>query len=162
MNDGQKLKTYLDQNNINKTALFTALGMSKQNLYGLFLSNEFEAETRKKFEKQLRVKWDVIDQVDISPIKVREVKVDSQDTPDNMMTVHSLAKSMELAQQTQLVDAENRKLSEENRRMENENMRRLIQLLEGKMGGFFEVGNQFPEPGTKGTKTYKPTPEENK
>lgn len=65
MKDGPKLRAYLNQKRINKTALAKKLGMSKQNLYQFFDSDSLGEGTKKRLENQLKVKWDVIDAVNI-------------------------------------------------------------------------------------------------
>jgi hypothetical protein len=81
--EGAKLKTYLDQKRVNKTALAKALGMSKQNLYQLFASRQLEAATKNKIERELKVKWENIDGVNID-LKAGQPVQEAQPEPDHL------------------------------------------------------------------------------
>lgn len=54
MTEGQQLKHFIDNQPISKIKIAAALGMSKQNLFGLFKSKYLEQETKAKFENFLR------------------------------------------------------------------------------------------------------------
>jgi hypothetical protein len=50
MSEGEKLRTFIDNQSKTKISIAKGLGMTKQNLFGLFKSRELEPETKKKFE----------------------------------------------------------------------------------------------------------------
>lgn len=49
-NEGDQLRQFIDNQHRTKKSIYTDLGMSKQNLFGLFKSQVLEPETKKKFE----------------------------------------------------------------------------------------------------------------
>lgn len=65
MDDGPKLRAYIDKAGLNKTRLAADLGMTPQNLYQLFKSKTFTSETIKNVEKALKAKWKDIDSINI-------------------------------------------------------------------------------------------------
>jgi hypothetical protein len=50
MTEGDQLKHFIDNQAIRKIKIASDLGMSKQNLYGLFKSKELSADTKRRFE----------------------------------------------------------------------------------------------------------------
>lgn len=55
--DGLYLKRLIESKKLNKTKLAATLGMSKQNLYQLFETKEFQPETLKTIENYFKLKW---------------------------------------------------------------------------------------------------------
>jgi hypothetical protein len=68
--DGPKFKAYVDQQRLSKVKLADALGMTKQNLFSLFKSKEFQKETKQKIEKALNITWDMVNRVNIDPVDI--------------------------------------------------------------------------------------------
>lgn len=58
--DGAILKAYIKDRKLNRTKLAADLGMSKQNLYQLFKTRAFEADTINTIERKFRLKWEKI------------------------------------------------------------------------------------------------------
>src|SRR5687768_6598076 len=56
MKDGEVLLNYIDNQRESKTAIASALGMSRRNLYGLFESQTLTPETKKKFEEYFKTR----------------------------------------------------------------------------------------------------------
>jgi phage repressor protein C with HTH and peptisase S24 domain len=54
MTDGEILKYFIENQKISKKKIAEDLGMSRQNLYGLFASSTLEDETKEKFEKYFK------------------------------------------------------------------------------------------------------------
>lgn len=64
--DGAILKAFIKEKKLNRTKLAKDFGMSKQNLYQLFKTKTFEADTLNTIEGKFRVKWEKIkEQVNI-------------------------------------------------------------------------------------------------
>jgi hypothetical protein len=110
--DGTILKAYIENQKKPKLHVAKALGMSKQNLYQLFDSNNFNEETIKNIESVFKAKWGAIKaSVNIdSNIATPEIKV--KDGQGNASTVQLLETINLLVRQNDKLADTNRILAE--------------------------------------------------
>lgn len=83
--DGHIFEAFVNEKKMNKTQLASDLGMSKQNLYQLFKSKEFKADTINNIEKITGIKWDKIKLVNIDNNVSRETNQDKGNIDDEVI-----------------------------------------------------------------------------
>lgn len=156
MTDGKAFLAFVNKQRLNKTKLAANLGMSKQNLYQLFRSKEFQEDTIKNIEKATGEKWSQIKTVNIVVNVPHETQAED---PTNVYKAGSenrvsLEKSIENLTQNELGTTAIIKTLADNQTRHTAIIERLVSLLEQQAGKPLPL--TLPPVGTLGTKNINP------